>query len=274
MLIESHDFDNDIERADLLLEELFQSSNNLNLLENTAVIVLGDHGPRFGKIRQSGFVGYVEERMPFLSVTLPKNLLKKYPTVKSSIELNKWRLTTPFDVYETLVDILSQNYDGSQRAYNKRGLSLLYEIPLNRSCQEAGIPDMYCLCHKNVLIDTKRIVVKKCAEKLLSHINELLSQTRHLCAFLSIKRIVSSFMVEKEISGYIERQYRVLIETSPGKALLEGTIIKSRTTGILEVVNDISRLNMYGRQAHCMQDTRLQKFCFCKDLLTTGAHLG
>ena len=98
--------------------------------------------------------------------------------------------------------------------------------------------------------------------------NELLSQKRHLCAFLNIKRIVSSFlvMVQKQNTGYIERQYRVLLETFPGGAFFEGTTVES--SGVLEVVNGISRLTMHRRQSYCIKDTNLQQFCFCKDLLT------
>lgn len=34
-----------------------------------------------------------------------------------------------------------------------------------------------------------------------------------------------------------------------------------------EVSSEISRINMYGNQSHCINDDIYLKYCFCKDLL-------
>ena len=49
------------------------------------------------------------------------------------------RLTTPFDIYETLRDVLDMRRSETPVTFKERGISLLKEIPINRTCASAGI---------------------------------------------------------------------------------------------------------------------------------------
>ena len=60
-------------------------------------------------------------------------------------------LTTNFDVHLMLRDILSLSLGKSTKELfaerkNKLGVSLFSEVT-NRTCQEAGVPLMYCCCN-------------------------------------------------------------------------------------------------------------------------------
>jgi hypothetical protein len=52
----------------------------------------------------------------------------------------------------------------------------------------------------------------------------------------------------------------------PGKALFESTVHKIGGKNF-EVIGDISRINKYGNQSHCIHNPFLEKYCFCNDLI-------
>lgn len=69
---------------------------------------MSDHGIRWGDIRKT-YQGQMEERLPFVIITLPKWLKETYPVAAANLKKNVRRLTTPFDLHETLKDLLDVN---------------------------------------------------------------------------------------------------------------------------------------------------------------------
>ena len=83
--------------------------------------------------------GKLEERTPFLAVRIPRWFSERYPNAAANLRLNSRRLTTPFDLHETMMDVMDMERprnltDGPPRAY-----SLFQEIPDNRRCADAAI---------------------------------------------------------------------------------------------------------------------------------------
>ena len=83
----SHDYlerlfwiDNDLND---LLKDLFTES----FLNNTLLILMGDHGHRFHPIRHT-FAGKIEEKLPFFSMMVPKMLLDKNPFLADVLKQN------------------------------------------------------------------------------------------------------------------------------------------------------------------------------------------
>jgi len=77
-------------------------------------------------------------------VRLPSWFSERYPQAAANLRLNADRLTTPFDVHETLLDVLdmerSRDRDvtaGGRRP--PRAYSLFRGVPANRSCAGADI---------------------------------------------------------------------------------------------------------------------------------------
>ena len=83
----SHDDLNEVQVADSDFEKMFLEMQREGKLNNTVVIVLGDHGQRFSAIRKTD-VGRVEERMPFLAVSLPTEFKHRYPHLVEGLEQN------------------------------------------------------------------------------------------------------------------------------------------------------------------------------------------
>ena len=63
--------------------------------------------------------------------------------------MNAKRLTTPFDIYATLMDILSWPADEQLTDVDvpkERSMSLWRPIPSDRICAEAGVEAHWCTC--------------------------------------------------------------------------------------------------------------------------------
>ena len=99
-----HDWLNQVGIGDEDLADFFRRMKPY--LEDSFVFVFADHGHRFDPIRQS-VIGRIEERMPFFSVSLPKFLEKRVPELKSTIKRNSRQLTSFWDLYVTLKDIIA-----------------------------------------------------------------------------------------------------------------------------------------------------------------------
>ena len=83
----SHDY---LERLFWIDEDLRKLLGDLfteRFLDRTLFIVMGDHGHRTHKIRQT-YVGKVEEKLPFFGMMLPRIILKKNPMLKEIIRNN------------------------------------------------------------------------------------------------------------------------------------------------------------------------------------------
>ena len=55
------------------------------ILNNTMLIFLGDHGVRYGPIRQT-YIGALEERLPTLFIALPEWFRAKYVNINIYIQ--------------------------------------------------------------------------------------------------------------------------------------------------------------------------------------------
>ncbi|KAK6751783.1 hypothetical protein RB195_003294 [Necator americanus] len=133
------------------IDEFMKSSiENLYLngaLDNTVSIIMGDHGNRIGLVQYS-YTGRIEERMPLMAIRLPTNFKSLYPREYSNFLANKWKLTSNFDVHQMLKDISLMHLGDKKEVLpdRGRGISLLDEIPSNRTCHDAYVAENFCTC--------------------------------------------------------------------------------------------------------------------------------
>ncbi|XP_066929125.1 uncharacterized protein [Clytia hemisphaerica] len=258
-----HGDENDIERADDLIADSLRKLFSKNSFNRTLIFLMGDHGPRYGDVRLTRN-GYFEERLTFLSVVTPPWFHTKYPNLTNKMKVNQKRLATPFDVHQTLKDILEGNYRGGQLKYKtQRGISLFDEIPWNRTCTTAGIPQLYCPCYnkpKETVIDTP--LSKKLADIMVQHINLMLSKRKLnvKCATLKLDSIRQVTLMNENGDEVL---YKVLIRATPGGGLFEGLVTKNKDSFSIPD-GAVSRLNLYGRQGKCIK-SGFQKYCYCNE---------
>ncbi|XP_054706526.1 uncharacterized protein LOC129216339 [Uloborus diversus] len=282
----SHDYINEVSLADedfhSLLKELLLSG----YLNRTYIFFLSDHGHRFDSLRET-LIGRIEERMPFFAVTLPQDMNKSLLTLQN-LRVNQGRLTSSYDVYFTLMDILSNSVNNTKLGYktSSRGTTLFGPIFGNRTCQTAGIPDHYCTCETEETISNEDPRAKEAATVLVNYINNFLDSHRNQCSLLSLSEIRRTDLIlpnQKTVAdsrrqpnmtwrdilleygkakGIISK-LRVIVKTVPGNALFEGTLQYREDDKSMTVLGDISRINKYGSQSMCVKDAILRKYCYC-----------
>lgn len=203
---------------------------NEGYLNNTVLMVLSDHGNRVGDIRKL-YQLFLEDRHPFLYVALPKWLRQKYPLAYENLKTNgENRLVTPFDVYETLVDLLPNSKLGNSRSNlsNGFGKSLFTEIPKERSCKTAGIIKAFCTCNLVLApLSTQNPSLIEAVKHAVSQLNFLIENNgeKSKCANLTLKNS-SLVSAEAVLNSKTNTPifYRIVYETVPGNALFEAMI--------------------------------------------------
>uniref|UniRef100_A0A914VUB8 DUF229 domain containing protein n=1 Tax=Plectus sambesii TaxID=2011161 RepID=A0A914VUB8_9BILA len=145
----SHSDLNLVELADDDLTTHLMRMRDKGHLNNTLLIVMADHGPRFAKVRET-HQGQLEERLPFFSFIMPPWFRQSRGKLAwTNLKMNAKRLTTPFDIHATLMDILSWPTDEQLTDFDvpkKRSMSLWRPIPSDRICTEAGVEAHWCTC--------------------------------------------------------------------------------------------------------------------------------
>ena len=145
-----HHDSNKLQYIDDELKQLIQRLNETRELEKSIVIVCGDHGPRYGPVLEND-IGRFTGRLPLMAILVPEQIKKRFPHIHQNMLHNTERLTSPFDIYETLNDVLYKRFEKSdikcENGVPPRGISLFKRIPKNRSCYDAGISEHYCPCY-------------------------------------------------------------------------------------------------------------------------------
>ncbi|ESO93704.1 hypothetical protein LOTGIDRAFT_153160 [Lottia gigantea] len=260
----THDAMKDALRADDPYVAWLKSVHYEGLLNNTVLIFFSDHGLRFGAFRKT-YVGKLEERLPMMYFVFPKWFLKKYPTISANLQINKNRLTSPFDIYATLKNILYFNGTSNAKVDPKqRGISLFNIIPESRTCENSGILPHWCVCMAQTSLPTDNPLAVKSVNFLIQVINNYLKKYP-LCEPLSLKTIKSVQIMENndKLLRFAESKNDVSVLLTPGAGEFEATVKYEETSGEFSMAGDISRINLYGHDADCVSDSKIRKICYC-----------
>ncbi|KAL1132405.1 hypothetical protein AAG570_010360 [Ranatra chinensis] len=285
----SHDSYNLIGAADKdLLDWLkwFKIEGHLN---NTVLILMSDHGHRFAAIRNTQ-QGKLEERLPWFTLIFPPWFKQAYPEAVTNLRLNSRRLTTPFDIYSTLRNIL--HFEGTGKGdLSQRSISLLQEVPEDRTCADAFIEPHWCACLDWEIVNENDPIVMKAAMEFVKFLNKYNSGYTDMCVPMRLENVLWSarllpssalrkFQQSADVDGFVPNMganlditmstYQLKLTTLPGPALFEVSLtyyINARTFKFR--IEDISRINQYGSQASCIEHTleHLRKYCYCKTSL-------
>ena len=101
--------------------------------ENTVIVIFGDHGSRNDDVRNT-MQGKLEERLPWLSISVPEWIEEKYPDITSALKQNQDILSTPFDLHATLHHVLTY----PKEPQGEKTQSLFTTLNYSRTCGEAG----------------------------------------------------------------------------------------------------------------------------------------
>ncbi|KAK5646625.1 hypothetical protein RI129_005089 [Pyrocoelia pectoralis] len=272
----SHDYLNKPSLGDETYANFFTKLTESNVLKNTALIFMSDHGMRWGDIRTT-YQGRIEEMLPFVFIVMPKSYRDSYPQAFANINRNTKRLTTPFDLHETLKNLLKPHSlkgalinerinkrDGKERSY-----SLFEPIPSNRTCEAAAISPHWCTCQTSAPISKDNIDIIDATKYVVKYLNKQLDGYAE-CAELTLAEIYDGRLhsPDDKLKGesYSE-DYTVVFRTVPGDGKFEATVRKYVTKKgkgkQFIVMGSVSRINLYGSQSLCITDFHLKLYCYC-----------
>lgn len=249
------------------LRRFFVQLHESGELNRTIVILMSDHGMRWGKYRNT-YQGSLEDRLPMLRFVVPEWFEKAYPKATDNLKKNTVRLTTPFDLHETLLDLVDtkvlddasiERREAEVKNRNARGKSMFLEISGQRTCENAGIPIHYCACRNSMTtlaVGDKYVI--EAAKVLVERLNFKLSMYP-VCSKLSLHRINSAVVFDGRLP--MVKYYAVTVVTVPGFASFEATVRKNQSH--FETTDSVSRLNSYGNQSICVNDAKIKLFCYC-----------
>lgn len=288
----SHSDNNLLSKMDDDFMEHIRRLHKEKHLDNAILIMMADHGARFSKVRATA-QGKQEERLPYFGIRFPEWFSEKYPEIVQNVRKNSKRLTTPFDVHETLHEVLKFTGAGAANISN-RGVSLFKEIPEERDCNWAHIDPHWCACMDWVKMNPDDPTLKKVTKVIVETFNNYTQPFRKDCAVLKVQEVKSAAAMKvkdavlkfKDTSdggrgrfGKMDDTtkestvlYQVILSTTPGDGLFEATVTHSlqQDSWTLEK-KDISRTNKYGNASHCVEKREpfLRPFCYCKDLINS-----
>lgn len=272
-------------QRDLLI--LLQELKTNGYLSNTLLIVMGDHGLRYGRVREL-VQGKLEERLPLLAMAFPPGFKARYPKLAANLRTNTERLTSWFDLYATFRHMLS--YPDLPTDL-KHGQSLLTEMPASRTCKDAAVTDHWCPCLQWSAVNAKHSHAQNAALATIEYINNLNGEhetSQKSCAKLTLKKInyvllerpneqvlrfshvdfhwKTQFRKNYDIPQDHFCHYQVQFVTSPNDGVYEATVKFVKQNFVVNTA--ISRVNKYGDQPQCIanQYPHLRKFCLCQNV--------
>ncbi|XP_043276479.1 uncharacterized protein [Venturia canescens] len=272
----THDFLNYPQLGDVAYSSFFRSLGDDKLLNNTVLVVMSDHGMRWGSYRQT-YQGRMEGSLPFVFFVFPDWWKLKYSKAITNLRRNTVSLTTPYDLHETLIDILTPDNLSEESMLRRnrlmhaaslpRGISMFSPIPDYRTCSMADISEHWCMCHTSNSVSLNDTRVHNATSYLIEQVNALVKNYPQ-CSFLKLKKlkdakmwIGSSEEPGEDIKDAPWIDFTITVATEPGGAIFEASIRHNATSN--KLVGPISRLNAYGTQSACVDDFNTRLYCYC-----------
>ncbi|KAL1439114.1 hypothetical protein MTO96_047570 [Rhipicephalus appendiculatus] len=256
----THNHVNGLKIMDEMLEAFLRELSEHAVLENTALLFMGDHGPRIGPFR-TGEIGRYEDKNPVCLLALPKRFLAEHPEAAVQLEVNQRRLVTHYDLHATLVALSSLPALG-KRSTNM-GLSLMDRIPPERTCADAFVPPEFCACFGASANLADNRVALSFARYAVSYINALAEH--HFpgrCVVWELDTIQDSSVLGGRVAGKV--RLRVVVTTRPTAHFEVYGELRGESPSQENHVNFLHRLDWYSNQTQCLPKSRWQKICACR----------
>lgn len=275
----THDYLNFPTLIDADVAEFLRTMQLSGVLDNLFLILMSDHGIRWGSFRNT-YQGANEERQPFVFFIPPKRFPERYPEAMRNLVRNRRRLTTHFDLYETLHDLANleslESHEVMRRAKElletepmPRGISLFLPVPKMRSCYDAAIASHWCTCHEQAQLPVTDSRVSDVARMIVDRMNIMIKPYPQ-CQRLKLNSVydanlgASNSNFQNVSHHFVDVTVR--LQTRPGYGEFEATA-RIHENNNFELTGTISRTNLYGKQSYCIEDYKLKLYCFCDSLV-------
>lgn len=165
----------------------------------------------------------------------------------------------------------------------------IFQIPKDRSCAQAYIEPHWCACidWENITISSP--IVEKLVQVFVNTLNNYTESHRDICEpwkisktewalKMTVNENLIKFNKNADLDGFVpdlsatmkinSNTYQIKAILEPGNAIFEASITHQLNSNKMILrMSDVSRVNMYGKQARCVEDKypHLRKYCYCKD---------
>ena len=149
----------------------------------------------------------------------------------------------------------------------KRGISLFENIPTNRSCADALIPEEQCRCFKQYILNEENFIKEthnsfsNVIKLILNKVNKITDKVRDRCAELKEDKIQSV----KLLNIYQIIMYKFVVIFQPGNAWFEASLKQDQNNKKLLIFHgNINRISAYGNSSNCVDDSFMRNYCYCE----------
>uniref|UniRef100_A0A7E4W194 Sulfatase domain-containing protein n=1 Tax=Panagrellus redivivus TaxID=6233 RepID=A0A7E4W194_PANRE len=266
----AHNDNNQLYRADNKFYNFFKE--NEAKLNESFVFIMGDHGMRFGGIRNTD-IGETEDNNPLLLITLPYSL-RQNGEVLTTVRQNSHQLITQYDLYATFVDIVRPKSENTTSNLLMHGSSLLRPLPQPRTCDRLRVPFEYCTCiRKKTKLPEDNDVGKVAALKMVEQMNEVIkteSSFKDICSPLALTPDAKTITVEQFKSEGTLNLFQVTFTVQPGGGKFWGYVGREGNSSDVTILSArFPRLDSYEKTASCAKGSAFTAYCYCKSLLKT-----
>uniref|UniRef100_A0A7E5A299 Sulfatase domain-containing protein n=1 Tax=Panagrellus redivivus TaxID=6233 RepID=A0A7E5A299_PANRE len=265
----AHNDNNQLYHADGYYHNFFRK--NEAKLNNSFVFVMGDHGLRFGGIRNTQ-IGEIEDNNPFLLLSLPWSLRRNAQTM-STVRDNALQLITHYDLYATYVDLAQPKINTTLNSTKLivHGSSLLRPLPQPRTCDRLRVPFEYCMCIRTkTKLPKDNTVGKPAALKMVAQMNQVIkteASIKNICTPLKLNENATITVEQFKSEGSLNI-YQVTYSVLPGDGKFWGYVGQASNSSDIRIISArFPRLNSYDKTAFCAKSSAFTAYCYCKSLI-------
>ncbi|EGT40764.1 hypothetical protein CAEBREN_23379 [Caenorhabditis brenneri] len=206
-------------------------------LDNSFVFIMGDHGLRFGDIRDT-FIGALDVNNPFTAVSIPR-VLRKTTKILELMTENAKKIQTHYDTRATILDIMK--YQSAKSFSETEPLILPEEKGYSKD-------------------ETAEAIGKALAVAVNIQIEE--GNFTDSCIEMEWEKTLSLSMYDHKFKG--ATLYTVTAEMKePSRAQFKGNV--KIINGEIKVLGMVERSNKYGKTADCIRSEHHRPYCYCYD---------
>lgn len=276
------------------------------VFDHTIMILFGADHHKKGDFKRKMDKAFLDFHLPMMFIYLPPWFRKKYPKYTQALHLNQQRLSSNFDIYNTLMHIIQMGNGRSGSYQRSRDCpscqSLFINLPWDRDCKKAGIPEEDCACQTNQEIH--EFAINTSPPRIINQINQYLSKNgfsqlevrakdaqslplgellvENINNYLKehklqkkchILQLNSSKIIHQQndyLTPFRIKSYRVKFSVNPQNVKFLTTVNYNSDLEKLEGVNveHFSRLDDYTGTSKCIVSLKLKSFCICKSQKT------
>ncbi|CAD5223029.1 unnamed protein product [Bursaphelenchus okinawaensis] len=241
---------------------------NSEKLKNSFVILMADHGTRFGEVQTEPIAQY-EDYNPAFVMIVPETYRQNSEFMKV-LNSNSEKLFSHHDVFATLYDIVTNHNKVKKDVTKPKHLfrsSLLQPLLEPRNCFSLGVPLKFCMCKKVIKVTENSDIAIDIAHTAVDRMNQALKENGHdkKCLKLSLHKESKVNVAEYNTKWFDgETMIYVTFRTWPNMGLYsaEALVYPNRTYTITTAL--FPRINSFLWQTRCLDRIMHRDYCYCK----------